>query len=136
MIASLIFVVSFAALLQFFVSYCRSILSTAHGRELSPQTRELTGVAGPGVNGEEFGRFLQLVRLCPAHGDDGQAVAAVRVYYSLLGVAHRVAGRASKSFTNWLEAERGGCAYFAAVALDRRIAFSRELMAQQMLGHS
>jgi hypothetical protein len=136
MIAALIFVLSFTALLQFFVSYCRSILSASRERELSRQTRELTGIAGGGVNGEEFRRLVQLVRLCPEHGDDGQAMAAVRIYYSLLGMIRRAGGRASKSISNWLESERGSCAYFAAVSLDRRIAFSRELMARQMMGHS
>jgi hypothetical protein len=28
--------------------------------------------------------------------------------------------------------ERGQCTYFAAVTLDRRIAFSRDMLAQQM----
>lgn len=136
MMAALIFVVSLTALLQFFVSYCRSLISASHGRELSQPTRELTGIAGVGVNGEEFSRFMQLVRLCPEHGDDGQAMTAVRIYYSILGFLRMAGGRASKSYYNWLEAERGGCAYFAAVALDRRIASSRELMAQQMASHS
>jgi hypothetical protein len=136
MIAALIFGVSFTALLQFFVSYCRSILSASRGRELSQQTRELTGIAAAGVNGEEFRRLMQLVRLCPEHGDDGQAMAAVRLYYAILRVVHSVAGRASSTLSNWLALEQGSCAYFAAVALDRRIAFSRELMAQQMMGHS
>jgi hypothetical protein len=136
MIASLIFVVSLTALLQFFVSYCHSILSASRARELSQPTRELTGIAGGGVNGDEFGRFMQLVRLCPQHGDDGQAMTAVRIYYSILGALRLVGGHASKGLSRWLEAERGSCAYFAAVALDRRIAFSRELMAQQMASHS
>ncbi len=32
----------------------------------------------------------------------------------------------------WAEKERGRCTYFAAVALDRRVAFSRDLLAQQI----
>jgi hypothetical protein len=32
----------------------------------------------------------------------------------------------------WAESERGHCAYFAAVALERRISFSRDMLAQQM----
>jgi len=136
MIAALIFGVSFTALLQFFVSYCRSILSASRGRELSQQTRELTGIAGGGVNGEEFRRLMQLVLLCPEHGDDAQAMTAVRIYYSILGILRDLAGRASKGLSSWLALEQGSCAYFAAVALDRRIAFSRELMAQQMMSHS
>jgi hypothetical protein len=32
----------------------------------------------------------------------------------------------------WTEFERAQCAYFAAVALERRIASSRDMFAQQM----
>jgi hypothetical protein len=32
----------------------------------------------------------------------------------------------------WTDSERGLCAYFAAVALERRISFSRDMLAQQM----
>jgi hypothetical protein len=35
---------------------------------------------------------------------------------------------------DWTERERAGCAYFAAVTLDRRIAYNRDLMAQQSSG--
>jgi len=36
------------------------------------------------------------------------------------------------SMQDWTESERGHCAYFAAVALERRISFSRDMLAQQM----
>jgi hypothetical protein len=36
------------------------------------------------------------------------------------------------SLLAWTENERGQCTYFAAVALERRIAFSRDMFAQQM----
>jgi hypothetical protein len=32
----------------------------------------------------------------------------------------------------WTETERGQCTYFAAVALERRIAFSRDMFAHQL----
>jgi len=136
MIAGLIFVLSVTALLQFFVSYCRSILSASRHVDLSQQTRDLTGITTPFVRGDEFGRLIQLVRLCPESGHDGHAMAAVRTYYSFLGLARTVCGWVSSRLSNWLESERGNCAYFAAVALDRRIAFSRDLLAQQMASHS
>jgi hypothetical protein len=36
------------------------------------------------------------------------------------------------SMRAWTESERGQCAYFAAVALERRISFSRDMLAQQI----
>jgi hypothetical protein len=45
----------------------------------------------------------------------------------------RALGRAlSPALSRWAEDERVNCVYFAAVALDRRIAYSRALLAQQM----
>jgi hypothetical protein len=32
----------------------------------------------------------------------------------------------------WIDSERGGCAYVAAVVLDRRIAYNRVLVARQV----
>jgi hypothetical protein len=40
---------------------------------------------------------------------------------------------AAPSLRTWADRERAQCSYFAAVALGRRIAFSRNLLAQQML---
>jgi hypothetical protein len=32
----------------------------------------------------------------------------------------------------WMEQEQANCVYFAAVTLDRRISFNREMLAQQV----
>ncbi len=132
MIAALIFVVSLAALLQFFVSYCRSLIAACGKKELSEQAREVTGIHSHQVKAEEFGRLVQLVQLCPEPGDDTTQLRAVRIYYGLLSVARAIARKMAPTVSRWAELEREGCAYFAAVALDHRIAYSRDLMAQQM----
>lgn len=132
MIASLIFVVSLAALLQFFVSYCRSVLASYGRQELSRQGREVTGIEDRIVHGDEFDRLLELVRLCPEPGNDRGDIRAVRAYYGLLNSLRAVACKVFPPIAAWSERERVACAYFAAVALDRRIAFSRDLMAQQV----
>ncbi len=132
MIAALILVISLAALLQFFVSYCRSAIAACSKKELSEQAREVTGIQDHGVAGEEFQRLVQLVGLCPEPGDDRFEIRAVRKYYRLLSLVRALMRRLAPSVASWAERERAGCAYFAAVALDRRIAHSRDLLAQQM----
>src|SRR5690348_18196492 len=62
MIAALIFVVSFAVLLQFFVSYSRTIIAAYRKSELSEQVREVVGIEDQKVGSEEFGRLVQLDR--------------------------------------------------------------------------
>lgn len=132
MIAALICVISLAALLQFFVSYCRSLIAACSKVELSEQVREVTGIESQTVPGDEFERLLQLVRLCPERGDDRGEIRAVGAYYGLLNLVRVIFRSVAPGFAGWAELERQHCSYFAAVALDRRIAFSRDLLAEQM----
>ena len=132
MIPALILLLAVAAFLQFFVSYCRSLIA-AYGRvDLSEQVREVTGITDHVVTAHDFRRLLQLVRMCPEPGDDGGEIRAVQAYYGLLRLAHAGVRRVVPALENWFEREREQCSYFAAVALDRRIAHSRDLLAQQM----
>jgi hypothetical protein len=50
----------------------------------------------------------------------------------MLTFVRKVGNRMLPSLNVWMERERSGCAYFAAITLDRRIAYSRGLMAQQL----
>lgn len=132
MIAALIFVISFVALLQFFVLHCRSILAYSRRVELSDRIREVTGLTGQSVSAGDFERLLQLVRLCPERGNDRKEIRVVGAYYALLDLLERASRSLIPSVAAWTESERQGCSYFAAVALDRRISYSRDLFTQQV----
>jgi hypothetical protein len=132
MIAALICVISIAALLQFFVSYSRSVIAAYRKSDLSEQVREVAGIEGQPLGSEQFSRLLQLVRLCPQKGDDHGDLAVVRSYYRLMGWLEKMGRALSPAICAWADNERVNCTYFAAVALDRRIAYSRALLAQQM----
>jgi hypothetical protein len=132
MIAILIFAISGLTLLQFFVSYCHALIAESRGYQLSAQGREISGVTGHSVPGDQFGRLVQLIALCPEPGTDKRQVRAVSTYYGLLGLVRTLFGWIEPAFARWIDSERGGCAYLAAVMLDRRIAYNRVLMARQM----
>lgn len=132
MIAALIFVLSFLTLLQFFVSYCRSVIVESRSHLVSQQTRELCGLDATTQAGDQFLRLLQLIALCPVADGNGLDVRAVTLYFRLLDIVHAFSRRALPAATPWIEEERGGCAHLAAVVLDRRIAYNRLRMAQQM----
>jgi hypothetical protein len=131
MIAALILAISMIALLQFFVSYCRSLIAASRAQVFSDQLREITGIRDHEIAGEEFGRLVQLARLCPDTGNDTHAIAAVQCYFQLLKIG-RSALKMIPSAVAWTERELSRCAYFAAVALDQRITNSRVLMAGQV----
>ena len=135
LIAILILGVSIVTLLQFFVSFCRSLIAESRGYELSEDTREISGVTAKTVDGDQFKRLLGLIALCPEPGGDRNQVRAVSTYFSMLGFARRLATWAFPTAPKWIDSERGGCTYAAAVVLDRRIAYNRMLMAQQTGSH-
>jgi hypothetical protein len=125
-------VFSVAALLPFVVSYFRSIVASSRNVELSPRLREVTGLASQHVQAEDFARLLQLVRLCPEQKEDRGDIRAVGAYYRFLALVARFTHSFAPRVARWAESEREGCSYFAAVALDRRISYSRDLFTQQI----
>ena len=131
MMAAMIFVISILTLLQFFVSYSRSLIAESRGHELSEQAREICGLTARTVAGDQFRRLSELIALCPESGGNGNTLMVVSAYFHLLGFLHRLSEWTIPSATAWIEAERGGCAYAAAVVLDRRIAYNRMIVAQQ-----
>jgi hypothetical protein len=131
MMAAGIFVFSAAALLQFFISYCRSLIAASSKQVLSPEVKDVTGIQRF-ASGEDFKRVMQLLQLCPESPEDRNSVQAVGAYFSLLNLLRSTIARLVPSMRAWTDSERGLCAYFAAVALERRISFSRDMLAQQM----
>jgi hypothetical protein len=130
MMAAFILVFSLATLLMFFVSYCRSLMASSSQHALSEEVRDVTGIRSS-ASGRDFARVMQLLQLCPERPEDRSGLRAVGLYYSILNFAQGTLARLIPSFQPWAEQERAGCAYFAAVTLDRRIAFNREMLAQQ-----
>ncbi len=131
MIAALILVCSVIFFLQFFVPYCRSLIAASSRHVISPEVQDVTGLTTP-ASGEDFARVVQLLLLCPDRPEDRGAIRAIGLYFRLLNLMKAATARLAPSVWAWAERERGRCTYFAAVALDRRVAFSRDLLAQQI----
>jgi hypothetical protein len=131
MIAGLILGISILTLLQFFVSYCHFVIAKSWRYKLSECAREISGITTNSACGDHYRRLLQLLAMCPDPGGDSREMRLISTYFDLLTVTRKVLSRAAPSAAKWIESERGGCAYVAAVALDRRIACNRMLLAQQ-----
>jgi hypothetical protein len=129
--ATLIFFLSAAALLQFFISYCRSLIAASIKQPLSAEVRDVAGIPNTAV-GEDFARVIQLLDLCPERPEDRGRLRAINTYFGLLNFISSTLARIVPALMTWTDTERGQCAYFAAVTLDRRIAFSRDMLAQQI----
>jgi hypothetical protein len=131
MMAGIILVCSVALLLQFFVSYCRSLIAASIRQPLSAEVQDVTGIKDTAA-GEDFERVVQLLHLCPDRPEDRGGVQAIGAYFALLGVVRATVAKLIPKLHAWTDMERGQCTYFAAVTLDRRIAFSRDMFAQQL----
>lgn len=131
MIAAAILVLSLGALAQFFISYCRSLVAAAAAQPLSMETQEVAGISAS-VRSEDFARLLQLLELCPERPHDRSEIRAIRNYFRLLSALRWSVARLLPWVQPWMETQRAQCAYFAAVTLDRRIAFSRSVLAAQL----
>jgi hypothetical protein len=129
--ATLIFFLSAAALLQFFISYCRSLIAASIKQPLSAEVRDVTGIPHT-TAGEDFARVIQLLDLCPERPEERGRIRAINLYFRLLNLVSSTLARIIPSLMTWTDMERGQCTYFAAVTLDRRIAFSRDMLAQQI----
>jgi hypothetical protein len=131
MMAALILAISILAMLQFFVSYCRSLIAASARRSLSLDVQDVIGEMQT-ASGADYQRVMQYLHLCPERREDRGGIKAVDAYFRLLGAMEATLGKVMPSLKPWAEAERSLCAYFAAVALDRRIAYSRDMLAEQM----
>ena len=131
MMAGIILVCSVALLLQFFVSYCRSLIAASIRQPLSAEVQDVTGIKDAAA-GDDFERVVQLLHLCPDRPEDRGGVQAIGAYFALLGVVRGTVAKLIPKLSAWTDMERGQCTYFAAVTLDRRIAFSRDMFAQQL----
>jgi hypothetical protein len=132
MMAVVILVCSLILMLQFFVSYCRSLIAASAKEPLSLEVQEVTGISRS-ASADDFSRVIQLLNLCPERPEDRSQLRVVGAYYRLLGLVRSTIALFAPSLKAWADRERALCAYFAAVTLGRRIAFSRDLLAQQML---
>ncbi len=81
MMAAVIFIFSAAALLQFFISYCRSLIAASSKQVLSAEVKDVTGIQRF-ASGDDFKRVMQLLQLCPEPFDarlDGIGTRTVRL---------------------------------------------------------
>jgi hypothetical protein len=131
MMAAMIFAISLVTLFMFFVSYCRSMMATAARQELSEEVRDVTGIRET-ASAQDYTRVIQILGLCPERPEDRIALRAVSFYFTCLSVVKESISQLIPALQSWTEHEQASCAYFAAVTLDRRISFNREMLAQQV----
>jgi len=106
------------------------MVASAAQHELSEEVRDVTGI-NQAASGRDYARIMQILELCPDNPVDRTGLRVVDVYFSCLRASQQILSRMVPSMKIWTEHEQASCAYYAAVALDRRISFNREMLSQQ-----
>ena len=122
MIAVGILVLSFLALVQWIIGYCRSFIVASEEVQISEKTRELVGPTHDLLDPREFDLILGLARKAPNPLDDAAQIRAVSAYFRILRAGDEIVRRISPKLEEQLDDELARCVHFAAVALDRRLA--------------
>jgi len=122
MIAACILILSFLALVQWIITYCRSFIIASEGVQISEKTRQLVGASHSLADPLEFDLILSLTLKAPNPVNDGGQIRAVSAYFRILQAADEIAEPLSPKLKGWLDEELARCVHFAAVALDRRLA--------------
>ena len=121
MIAILILLVSVAALVQFFLSYVRSLLLASAQQTISPLVLAACSLDSPDVTAGDFHRLRLRAQLCTNRDGDGSALLAVRVYFNITALLRLACGPLVPQVAHWSELQQAACARFALAALDRRL---------------
>ncbi|MGH9710713.1 MAG: hypothetical protein ACRD37_09205, partial [Candidatus Acidiferrales bacterium] len=98
------------------------ILESCATVEFSAATREVIGLEPCEIRGGQFGRLLGLLRIAPNPDGDKWQLGIVSTYYRIISMIEMSVAQLVPVVQNWTERESTRCAYFAAAALDRRIA--------------
>ena len=72
-----------AALMQFFVSYCRSLIAASYDGRCRPDVQDVIGVRRS-ASGDDFERVMQFLHLCPDRREDRNGIKAIGVYFRIL----------------------------------------------------
>jgi hypothetical protein len=132
MVLVLIYIVFFAALAEFFVYRCRSLLALSRKIELPADVQDAAGVDRAGVAPDDFEKLVELARLCPEESVSDGRILAICSYYNLVHALAHISHGLAPHVEAWAQREQRNCSHFAAVALDRRISGTRRLLARRV----
>src|SRR5882762_5590265 len=129
MLAAMLFTISIVALAQFGLYYWRAVLSGVAAQPVSDRVLSAAHVENGRVTSEDFLTLSGLHELTPDLYPNGGGLGLVRLYYRLVEGVEALAGSHLPAIAAWSNHERGICARYAAVQVDRRLQANLELAA-------
>jgi hypothetical protein len=128
MISALMFIAALIGLVQFGVSYWRSLLASTAAQPLSERFRTASGLEHGLPGASDFSAILSLHRMTPSLENQPGSLRGLQVYYSLVDSLRNLS-----ALRQWANAEMATCSRYLAVIIDQRLsnnqAFAAEMRA-------
>ena len=118
MIAALVMIMSIAALLQFAISYGRSMLTSAAVHPISEQVLFAAGVEDRAITGNDFHALAEVHRLSSGKS---AGVGFVRFYYGAIRSLAAAARPCASGIASWAEREMSMCSQYVGLLIDQRL---------------
>jgi len=129
MFSAMLFTISTIALAQFGLYYWRAVLSGVAAQPVSARVLAAARVDNGRVTSQHFGTLAGLHDLTPDLYPSRGGLGLVRLYYRMIQGVDALAGSRVPAIAAWSNRERGICARYAAVQVDRRLQANLELAA-------
>lgn len=122
MIAAFILVFSTVALVRFGICQWRAVWLTVAARPLSDCLQAATGLDGKSLRAEDFYVITRTSHYVnPAPQERNVWLREVGIYFRVVSLIEKLAGKHVPGITQWAQSELLSCAKYAAAVLDQRL---------------
>jgi hypothetical protein len=129
MFSALILAITTAAFVQFGVFYWRALVVCTAAESVSEEVLAAANVEAGTIRGEDYRPMAQLLRLTPELSAKSFGLGMVPAYFKLMNAVETLAAGKIAAIANFAESERGLCARYAAVQIERRLRANMEFAA-------
>jgi len=130
MIAALIFVISFAALIQFALLSWRAAFLSVASKPVSEEIQTALGSYAQSSGTPDFESAAEWLKLSPNLAGTDRRTWPVRLYFTALRAMNSVTQFIAPSKAGWWQQEMGACARYIAVVADERLQRNRLCIAE------
>jgi hypothetical protein len=116
MFSTLILIAATVGLMQFGISYWRSLIAGIAARPLSERFRVASGLSHAVPGAEDFGALLSFHRMTPGIERRSSSLRGIQIYYAVVGALCGL-----PALRRWAQSEMVTCARYVAVLVDQRL---------------
>jgi hypothetical protein len=116
MFSTIILIAAAAGLMQFGISYWRSLIAGVAAQPLSERFRMASGLNHAVPGSEDFGALLSFHRMTPGIEQRSSSLRGIQIYYSLVNALCGL-----PALRRWAQSEMTTCARYVAVLVDQRL---------------